>query len=68
MLYRGDFAGARDGELATAVDEYDSPGHTLYWATYTNQDPGVANRLPPGDVAVAPGIPGPVSQDQPADA
>ena len=43
MLYRADFAGARD-RFATAVDEYDSPGHTLYWAAYTNQDPGVANR------------------------
>jgi class 3 adenylate cyclase/predicted ATPase len=43
MLYRADFAGARD-RLATAVDHYDSPEDKRAWAAYTNTDPRVANR------------------------
>ena len=43
MLYRADFAGARD-RLAMAVDQYDSPENKRDWAAYTNTDPRVANR------------------------
>jgi len=43
MLYRADFAGARD-RLAMAVDQYDSPEDKRDWAAYTNTDPRVANR------------------------
>ncbi len=43
MLYRADFAGARD-RLTMAVDQYDSPEDKRGWAAYTNTDPRVANR------------------------
>ena len=43
MLYRADFAGARD-RLAMAVDHYDSPEDKPDWAAYTSTDPRVANR------------------------
>ena len=43
MLYRADFAGARD-MLAKAVLKYDDPKRPKYWNAYTSQDPAVANR------------------------
>jgi class 3 adenylate cyclase/predicted ATPase len=43
MYYCADFAGARD-RFTTAVDAYDGRERALHWATYTSQDPRVANR------------------------
>ena len=43
MLYRADFAGARD-RLATAVAEYDDRERTKFWAVHTSHDAGVTCR------------------------
>ena len=43
MLYRADFAGARD-RLVMAVNQYDGQDDNRDWAAYTNTDPRVANR------------------------
>jgi hypothetical protein len=43
MLYRGDFAGARD-RFATAVAEYDDRERTKSWAAHTGHDAGVTCR------------------------
>ncbi len=43
MLYRADFAGARDS-FATAVAEYDDRERTKFWAAHTSHNAGVTNR------------------------
>jgi len=43
MLYRGDFAGARDC-CAQALDEYDDRERTAFWAGLTGEDGGVIHR------------------------
>jgi class 3 adenylate cyclase/predicted ATPase len=43
MLYRADFAGARD-RLTTAVAEYDDRKRTKFWAVHTGHDAGVTCR------------------------
>jgi serine/threonine protein kinase/predicted ATPase len=43
MLYRGDFAGARD-HFATAVADYDDRERTRFWAAHTSHNAGVTCR------------------------
>jgi predicted ATPase len=43
MLYRGDFAGARD-RCSRAVADFDDRKRTKFWATHTGQDSGVTHR------------------------
>jgi predicted ATPase len=43
LLYRGDFAGARES-FATAVAEYDDRERTKYWAAFTGHNAGVTHR------------------------
>ncbi len=43
MLYRADFAGAREG-FATAVTQYDDRERTRYWAARTSHNAGVTCR------------------------
>jgi serine/threonine protein kinase/tetratricopeptide (TPR) repeat protein len=43
MLYRADFAGARD-RFATAVAEFDDRERTKLWAAHTGHDAGVTHR------------------------
>jgi predicted ATPase len=43
MLYRADFAGARD-QFATAVAEYDDRERTRFWAVHTGHDAGITCR------------------------
>jgi serine/threonine protein kinase/predicted ATPase len=43
MLYRADFAGARDS-LSTAVAEYDDRERTRFWSVHTSHDAGVTCR------------------------
>jgi predicted ATPase len=43
MLYRADFAGARD-QLASAVAEYDDRERTRFWAVHTGHDAGITCR------------------------
>ena len=43
MLYRADFAGARDS-FATAVAEYDDRERTKFWAAHTSHNAGVTIR------------------------
>ena len=43
MLYRADFAGARN-DFAKAVAEYDDRERTKYWAAHTGHDAGVTHR------------------------
>ncbi|HEV3260299.1 MAG TPA: hypothetical protein VG013_25820, partial [Gemmataceae bacterium] len=43
MLYRADFAGARDS-FATAVAEYDDRERTKCWAAHTSHNAGVTHR------------------------
>jgi class 3 adenylate cyclase/predicted ATPase len=43
LLYRGDFAGARD-HCGRAVAQYDDRERTKFWSTHTGQDAGVTTR------------------------
>jgi tetratricopeptide (TPR) repeat protein len=43
MLYRGDFAGARE-RFATAVTGYDDRERTKYWAAHTSHNAGITCR------------------------
>lgn len=43
MLYRADFAGARDS-FASAIAEYDDRERTKFWAVHTSHDAGVTHR------------------------
>jgi serine/threonine protein kinase/tetratricopeptide (TPR) repeat protein len=43
LLYRGDFAGARD-HCGRAIADYDDRERTKFWATHTGEDAGVTHR------------------------